>query len=133
MNHRFLIVDDEPGIQNLIKLILQPLAHCVMASNGAEAVRSYQTALDQQRPFSLIILDIMMPILDGLQALEKIRVLEKERGINEIEGVKVIMLTASDATPDILNAFRFHSDAYLIKPFDQEQLLLEIKKLGLIN
>ncbi len=130
---RTLVVEDEPNIQTMIKIFLKPYGRSVTAKNGAEAVAKFQTALNQQQPFDLIILDIMMPVMNGLQALEKIRVMEQEMNIKEVDGVKVIMLTATDDTPNVIASFRHRCDAYLVKPFEDSELIEEIRKLKLID
>ncbi len=129
---RILIVEDEPGIQKMIKIFMKPYGRCVTAGNGAEAVVKFQTALNQQQAFDLILLDIMMPVMDGLKALEKIRTIEREKNIKEVNGVKVIMLTATDDTPSVLTSFRHRCDSYLVKPFEDTELIAELRKLKLI-
>lgn len=130
---RTLIVEDEPAIRQLVKIMIKSYGHCVTAANGGEAVMKFQTAINQERPFDLVIMDIMMPVMDGLGALEKIRKTERELGIKEVDGVKVIMLTARDDAPHIVKSFKKQCDAYITKPFEENELLDEIKRLNLMK
>lgn len=128
---RVLIVDDEPDIRTLVNRILAPLAECEEAPDGGEGYRKFSRRLLQNTPYDLLVLDIMLPYLDGKRLLEKIRALEEENRIARVDGVKVIMLTAMDDTGNVIGSFKHGCDAYLTKPFDPEQLLAEVRDLGL--
>ena len=99
-----------------MQVYLSEYGNCYIAVNGREAVDAVKEALDADKPFDLICLDIMMPEVDGVEALEAIREMEKARGIGGLGGVKVIMTTAKDRSKDILGAFNSGCEAYLIKP-----------------
>lgn len=129
---RILIVEDDFTGRRLMQKILAPYADCDVAIDGAEAVKAFQMALEANDPYDLICLDIMMPEMDGHQALRAMRRVEEEHGIGGLDGVKVIMTTALDDSRNILGAFREGCEAYVTKPVDPQRLLEQMRKLGLL-
>ncbi|HEW78806.1 MAG TPA: response regulator [Phycisphaerales bacterium] len=128
-----LIVEDDFACRKALQIFLSKYGDCFIAVNGCEAVEAVQEALDEGQPYDLICLDIMMPEMDGHEALQAIRKMENERGINGLDGVKVIMVTVKNDFENIMEAFRASCEAYVVKPVREEILLEEIKKLGLIE
>jgi two-component system chemotaxis response regulator CheY len=91
-------------------------------------------AFDENDPYDLICLDIMMPVMDGQEALLELRKMEARRGIMGLDTTKVIMVTAIDDSKNIMKAFRQgQCEAYLTKPLDRIKLIGHIKDLGLIR
>jgi two-component system, chemotaxis family, chemotaxis protein CheY len=72
-----------------------------------------------------------MPHMDGIEALSKIREIEKENGVGGLDGVKVIMTTAKNLSKDVFEAFKTGCESYLIKPIKKKDVVAEIEKLGL--
>ena len=103
-----------------------------MTVDGMEAVDAYLMALEDGEPYDLVCLDIMMPVMDGYQALVGIRNLEKERDIPQEKAVKVIMTTALNDESNVKMAFELGCTVYSGKPIDQERFEQAMKKLGLI-
>lgn len=128
-----LIVEDDFTARKLLQMCLSDYGDCFIAVNGREAVEAVRQALDEGQPYDLICLDIMMPEMDGHEALRKIRRIEEERKTYGLDGVKVIMTTALDDSKDIIGAFRTGCEAYIVKPVRKEKLLGEMQKLGLIE
>ena len=126
-----LIVEDDFTARKLMQIYLSEFGKCFVAVNGKEAVQAVTQAFDEDEPYDLIALDIMMPQMDGIEALKVIRNLEKERGITGLDTVKVIMTTAKGQSQDIFDAFNTGCEAYLIKPIRKPDLIDEIRKLGL--
>jgi len=129
---RFLIVDDVFVNRQLLVNLLRPWGECDSAMDGREAVEAFTLALQEERPYDLICMDIMMPNMDGMQALEKIRHIEREYGIQGLAGVKVLMTTASDTREHIFGTFRTGCEGYLVKPVTKQKLYEELVELGLI-
>ncbi|MBW7876659.1 MAG: response regulator [Candidatus Cloacimonetes bacterium] len=129
---KILVVEDDFVCRKLLHKILQPFGECDIAVNGREAMDVVRAGLDASAPYDLICLDIMMPDMDGLTALEEIRSLEKERGIDLGEGAKIIMVTALSDNRHILQSFRFGCESYIVKPVRREKLLQEMMKLSLL-
>ena len=98
-----------------------------------EAVDAFMLALEEDEPYDLVCLDIMMPVMDGYQALMGIRNIEKERNIPEDKQVKVIMATALNEEKNVKMAFELGCTIYSGKPIDQDRFEHALKKLGLIE
>jgi two-component system chemotaxis response regulator CheY len=128
-----LIVEDDFAARKLLQTHLSDYGDCFIAVNGHEAVKVFQEALKQRQPFDLICLDIMMPEMNGHDALKEIRRIEQEQGIKGLDGVKVIMTTALGDSKNVMGAFRTGCEVYIVKPVKKEKLLEEIEKLGLIK
>lgn len=129
-----LIVEDDFLSRSLLSTLLSEYGVCHVAVNGQEALNAVERGLVENDPYELICLDIMMPVMDGQQALQKIRKLEEEHGIGGLDTAKVIMVTAADDSKNIMRAFRQgQCEAYLTKPLDREKLITHIRDLGLIK
>lgn len=128
-----LIVEDEFAARRLMQKYLSGHGDCDVAVDGNEAVEAFSWAMDEKEPYDLICLDIMMPEMDGRQALKAIRQIESEHGIAGLDGVKVIMTTALDDSKNVMGAFRDGCEAYMVKPVGRENLLKEMEKLGLLT
>ncbi len=128
---KFLVVED--GFLNRHHLcnLLSPFGHIDVAVNGHEAVDAVNMALGQNEPYDLICLDIMMPGMDGHDALKHIREMEEKTGKGPGQGMKILMTTASDDRKNVMKAFRDQCDGYLIKPIQEEALLEAIQEVGL--
>ena len=110
---RVLIVEDEKPISNLIRLSLTKEGfHCTCAYDGAEAA----DLLEREPSFDLILLDVMLPEVDGFELMEYIRPLE----------IPVIFLTAKGAVADRVKGLRLGAEDYIVKPFDTIELLARI-------
>jgi two-component system chemotaxis response regulator CheY len=128
-----LIVEDDFAARRLMQIYLAVFGECSVAINGIEAVNAVRIALEQNEPYDLICLDIMMPHMDGIEALAKIREVEKENGIQGLDVAKVIMTTAKSLSKDIFGAFNTGCESYLIKPIKKKDVVAEIEKLGLMT
>ena len=128
-----LVVEDDFTSRLLLQEILKKYGDVHIAVNGQEAVKAVDTAINTGEPYNLICLDIMMPEMNGLEALKKIRGMEDARGIQITRGVKVIMTTALDGAKHIMEAFHGLCDAYLVKPIDKPALIKQMHRLGLIG
>lgn len=128
-----LIVEDDFLARSLLSTLLSEYGPCHVAVNGREALEAVESAFDSGDPYDLICLDIMMPVMDGQQALAEIRRMEEVRGIKGLDAIKVIMITAIDDSKNIMQAFRQGlCEAYLTKPLDRNKLLTHIRELGLV-
>ena len=111
---KILIVDDDINICELLRLYVEKEGFsCVVANNGNQALELFES----EKP-SLVLLDIMLPLLDGWQVCREIRKSSK---------VPVIMLTAKGETFDKVLGFELGADDYVSKPFDSKELMYRIK------
>jgi two-component system chemotaxis response regulator CheY len=130
---KFLIVEDDFTSRVILQKMLQPYGETHIAVNGQEAVQAFKAALQYHMPYDLICLDIMMPGMDGQEALKKIRQIEDEQGIEGLRGVKIIMTTSLDDPKSIVEAFKSQCEAYLVKPIETAQIRVHLQKFGLIE
>ena len=128
-----LIVEDDFTSRLLLQEFLKSYGPTHVAVNGREAVDAVRAALEAGERYSLTCLDIMMPLVDGHEALRQIRSLEDAQGILSTHGAKIIMTTALGNVSNISKAYSALCDAYLVKPIDRKQLLQELSNLGLIK
>jgi two-component system, chemotaxis family, chemotaxis protein CheY len=128
-----LIVEDDFTSRLLLQELLKIYGPSHIAVNGKEAVDAVHLALEMGEPYDLICLDVMMPELDGQEALRQIREQEEARGILSSKGAKIVMTTALGDPKNVMKAYRNLCDAYLTKPIQKVKLLEELRKLGLIK
>lgn len=132
---RVLIVEDDFVSRKLLQKILGHYGECDIAVDGKEAIEAFRLALlDEGKPYDLICMDIMMPNVDGQQALLEIRQIEKQQGIGPSGEVKVIMTTALDDPKSVVDSlYKGGASSYIVKPIDRKKLLDEVRKLGLLD
>ena len=112
--YRILVVDDEVRIRAIIKKYAEFEGHCVIeADNGIEAVN-----IVKLQGIDIVVMDIMMPMLDGFSACRKIR---------GFSSVPIIMLSARGEEYDRINGFELGIDDYVVKPFSPRELMLRIE------
>jgi two-component system chemotaxis response regulator CheY len=126
-----LIVEDDFTSRLFMQTFLSHYGECHIAVNGKEAVAAFRIASDQGSPYDLICMDIMMPEMDGQEAVRQVRALEEARGILSHHGVKIVMTTAMTDVKEVLQSFQDLCDAYLFKPIDTGKLLSELKSFQL--
>jgi two-component system chemotaxis response regulator CheY len=127
-----LIVEDEFTSRALLREILKRFGVPQIAMNGREGVEAVRAALEAGAPFDLICLDIMMPEMDGQEALRRIRTMETQAGIDAEKRAKVIMTTALADRNTVVEAINAQCDYFLVKPIDGRVLLDELRRFGLI-
>ena len=109
---RILIVDDDPDIRKVLSLLLKDSYFVAEAADGAEAVSYLRANPDTD----LVVLDVMMPGMDGLETCEKLR---------EFSNAPVLFLTAKSAERDRVAAYQSGGDDFLSKPFSQAELNIQ--------
>jgi len=130
---RTLIVEDDFTSRFLLQSFLAPYGECHSALNGREAVDAFRLAKENGARFDLICMDIMMPEMDGQEALGHIRALEESDGTPPGAGVKIIMVTAVPDMKVMAASFKLGCDAYLRKPVDTGELMRYLKSFGLVS
>jgi two-component system chemotaxis response regulator CheY len=116
-----LVVDDDLITRIVLQEILSAYADVHSCVDGSEAVLAYQRAIERGEPYDLVCMDVLMPVMGGIEALQLIRQEEERHGRYRPRATKVIITTASDDTGTISQAFRELCDAYVIKPVDAEE------------
>ena len=130
---KVLIVEDEPTAAKLLEHSMRRYADCERASNGEEAFNKFCDALENGKPFDLVFLDIVMPGVDGQEALAAIREAEEGFGVPPEAGVKVIMTSAMDDSQNLYQAHVAGCNEYLIKPISPADLFKALKKVGALH
>jgi CheY-like chemotaxis protein len=119
MNHRILVVDDHLATVELVKSALERTGVSVRtAANGAECL----LAVAAERP-DIIILDVLMPVMDGFQTLDVLQQSEQTRSI------PVIMLTGKSSDEDVARGWQSGVTSYLTKPFSIDQLISVVTRV----
>jgi DNA-binding response OmpR family regulator len=119
MRKHVLVVDDHPPTVKLIrKALLNEGLRVTAARNGAECL----LAIENERP-DLVVLDVIMPVMDGFQTLRVLR--ERE----ETKGLPVVILSIRSDDQDILKGLSTGADVYITKPFKMEEVVLAVRRL----
>ena len=130
---RFLIVEDDFGSRRLLQALLKKYGNSDVVVDGEEALEAFRLSWEENDPYDAIFLDIMMPKMDGQEALREIRKIEEEMGVKPVDEVKVIMTTALEDPKNVVEAYhKGGATAYLVKPIDREKLDEEMKNLGIL-
>lgn len=129
---RSLIVDDAKVTQLILERILSGYGECRVAKSGKEALLAFTQALEDDRPYDLICLDMGLPDFGGLDVLMKIREIEEERGTLADRKVRVIAITA-DSDIETVRAFTQLGDGYILKPINRESVVRHITNFGLVG
>ena len=115
-SRRILVADDDPSIAGLIQVTLNdPRYEVVAAANGFEALKAFT-----KQPFDMVILDVMMPYVDGFEACQRIRAQSD---------VPIVILTSRDGTDDVVHGFELGADDYITKPFKTIELLARVEAI----
>ena len=119
---RIIAAEDDPEVRRMLALALSNDYEIVTAADGAEALEILGGA-----PADVVVLDVAMPNVDGLEATQRIR------HDPELESLPVILLTALNSDTDYLRGFRSGADAYLTKPFLPDDLIMTIERLRMMS
>lgn len=130
---KILIVEDDLISRKVIYKLMYDYGDCDITVDGMEAIDAFLLAHDEEKPYDLICLDIMMPKLDGISALKVIREMEDEKNICKEKRVKIIMTSALNDTKNVYEAFEYGCEAYAAKPLDSKKLVEVLEKLELID
>ena len=125
----FLIVDDDESIHLYLQSILAPYAACDCFSTGEEGIAAFAKAHEEGNPYDVVLMDILMPGMDGHQAAQSMRFKEKELGIKRDAQFKLVMITSLVDDTNVTKAF-FNAEAacFIVKPLDKEKVLDELKQ-----
>jgi two-component system, chemotaxis family, chemotaxis protein CheY len=125
-----LIVEDDPTGLALLERYLKPFGKITTAVDGKQAVQVFREAAKKGEPFQFVCLDIMMPEMDGQQALREMRSIEKELGLTGNAVSRIVMTTSLDDKDNLLEAIPL-CDAYLVKPIHMSDLMFYLQRFGL--
>lgn len=127
---KFLIVDDNETNASLLLSYLKDSGKCHVANSGEEALTAIQHAMEEGEPYDVICLDIMMPVIDGMETLRTIRELEKSTFNVSGKRSAIIMTSVLDDIKTIMRSFKEMCDGYLTKPIKKQDLLDKIDQVS---
>ncbi len=127
---RILIVDDEMVSRTKLELIMEYFGNCKTVDHGDDALAAFHEAHRDDDPFNLIMLDINLPGMDGIQLLSAIRNAEKELNIEKSRKAKILMTTSYRDKDRIVASVQSGCDDYIGKPFNLNLIRNKLGKLG---
>ena len=126
---RILIADDETLSRETLKLILQDFGPCDTAVNGKDAYSAFVKAYKDAEPYRLVCLDIVMPVIDGIGCLTRMREYEENLGIAPKDQAKIVVVTVMGDPAHVFDSFYSLCDGYLVKPTDATKITELLEKL----
>lgn len=117
MSNRILIVDDDPMIRGLVQAILEQEGYTIVAADDGTKAIEIMDSEPKPLDFKLVILDVMMPGMNGLDVLTRMKL------HSHTSEMPVMMLTGEDRADDIMAGYSVGADYYITKPFTRQQLL----------
>ncbi len=130
---KILIADDHDDTAQLLKMVLEQYAEVSTAADGKEALDTLRQSWENDLPFDLVLLDVLMPNMDGLEALRCIREEEQRRRFIDSQRTKIIMLTAYADEENMQRAFALGCQGYLFKTQGKAKIIERLRALDLID
>ncbi|MBF0423953.1 MAG: response regulator [Magnetococcales bacterium] len=127
-----LIVDDLHESRILLHNILRPFGDCDAVDNGRDAIEMFRMAFEQEEAYDLVLLDLTMPEMDGMEVLQAMRSLEQELGVDPNIQTIIIIVSAVDALSEIETCFRIGASDYINKPIIAGKLLGKLSQHNLV-
>ena len=127
---KILVVDDEEISRKKMRMILDPMSIWQVVVNGNAALVALREAFDHGAPYDLITLDIMMPDLNGLEVLTRIRAFEKACSAPPQGRARVIMVTSHSDKQLVLACVKAGCDGFIVKPFTRDAVLEKLASLA---
>lgn len=125
----FLIVDDDESIHLYLEQILKEYGECDSAMSGEEGVKLFDEAHGNGKPYDVVFMDILMPGMDGHEASETMRNMERKLGVRPPHLFKLVMITTLVDDSNVSKAFfKAQASCYIVKPLDKERVLDELKQ-----
>ena len=122
---RFLVVDDSVTIRDGVRAVLNKIGFSLVdeAADGRVAIEKLKRAVDDSKPYAAVFLDINMPEMDGLKALEIIR------QTPSIQSTPVVIVTTESAKPTVIRAVMQGVSGYIVKPFSHEDVKRKVVEI----
>lgn len=130
---RILIIEDDPICSKLLSSALTIIGECFTSDNGEKGLEIALNAINSNKPFDLICLDIMLPGLNGRDVLKILRSAEDSNEFKRKNRSQIVMVTGKTDSSSILGAFNEGCEAYLMKPIDLKKLRQIVRKFNLLS
>jgi HD-like signal output (HDOD) protein/DNA-binding NarL/FixJ family response regulator len=128
---KILVVDDDQISRDIISFLIEEVGECISVESGINALKMISKAAVNKTPFDLLILDISMPHMNGIELLFKIRKNEYKNKIPKPERIKAIIVTGNMRMSTIKDCIKLGCNGFLSKPFSPDHLYKDIARLGL--
>ncbi len=129
---KILVAEDDFASRKMMKRFLEPYGEVDVVVDGEEAVEAFKLSWDEHAPYSVIFMDIMMPKMDGHEAIRQIRAYEQLLSVTPVDEVKIVMATVLEDPKNVIEAYyKSGATSYLVKPIDRERLRDELARLGI--
>lgn len=125
-----LIVEDDAISRKVMMNKLHGIGECTPVNSGKEAIAHFQRSIENNTPYDVIILDVSMPNMDGVETLRRIRKEESKQGVDKSEQIKIIMVTAQIRKAIIKECIRLGCNSYITKPFKTVKIFEELERFG---
>ena len=129
---KILVVDDELVSREKLQKILKEVGECESVMDGRSAVEACRDAWENSSPFDLVILDILMPEMDGTEALRTIRRIEDESDIPDDKRAKIFMVTTQSDKETIMACVKAGCDDFITKPFTYDTVIGKMQGHGFV-
>jgi two-component system, chemotaxis family, chemotaxis protein CheY len=126
---KILIAEDESMTREMMLAMCSEIGECHGVTNGLEVIESFSICQNIDA-YDLILIDISMPEMGGIETLSNIRRIEKDNNVPESDRVKIIMTTASKDRCSVHNAFEYECDAYMAKPISINKIRECLLRIG---
>ncbi|MFL0248056.1 response regulator [Candidatus Clostridium stratigraminis] len=130
---KILIVEDDADSRRYIQKILSNCGKCDLTVDGIEAIDAFLLAHDENEPYNLLCVDIMMPKIDGTKVIKIVRDLERQKGIIDKDKAKIIVTSALSDRNLIEKCMLYGCNKYIAKPFEVEEIFVALAELNLIK
>ncbi len=128
---RILVVEDDFGSRRMMQKLLGSYGDVDVVVDGEEAVEAFRLAWEESKPYDIVFMDIMMPKMDGQEALKRLRAYEREVGVKPAGEAKVIMTSVLEDPKNVIEAYYDGAaTSYLVKPLDREKIEAELERFG---
>ncbi|MCX7025668.1 MAG: response regulator [Spirochaetes bacterium] len=129
---KILVAEDDFGSRKMMQRFLESYGEVDVVVDGEEAVQAFKLSWEEQTPYSVIFMDIMMPKMDGHEAIKYIRAYEQLMSVSPVDEVKIVMATVLEDPKNVIEAYyKSGATSYLVKPIDRERLKEEMGRLGI--
>jgi two-component system chemotaxis response regulator CheY len=131
-----LIVDDSKSVLLMMERMLKKMgiSDSTKAGDGLQAAKLFEEALEEGEPYSLVFLDIVMPVMNGQEALKLIRTMERNAGVTRDKQATILMISSLHSPSDMIEALLYGDCAdFLVKPFEFEDLREMLAKYNVVT
>lgn len=130
---KILIAEDDLASRRFMYRFMSAYGECDITVDGIEAIEAYILGLDSGKPYDLLVLDVMMPKVDGIKVLKTIRELERARGIEGEALIKIIVTTALGQTQYVMSGIETGLEMYISKPVETDRMEAAMRKMGFLG